>query len=246
MIESASHATGSLLIWDTGEYEVLPRKRSTPQRTTDDELSDIDTDSKEDDTSQSQRLFEAFRSRHIKLRLHGAKLPRGYTITLRLPSANNKATQPRKPKRKRRRLDPAKVTSSVNVTSSEDELDPETASTMDANEMPSIDDMEAANASEDDEDATVRANNAYSGANNTIGSIHQRHWFLTLDRFNSGFRKARDGRNASRWTGGWDAFYVRGRDHERSVITGRLADDVMSDEGVKKFVGRKMWRPITE
>jgi len=38
LIESASHATGSLLIWDTGEYEVLPRpqeEQASPE--TDDE-----------------------------------------------------------------------------------------------------------------------------------------------------------------------------------------------------------------
>lgn len=28
LIESASHATGSLLIWDTGEYEVLPYRET--------------------------------------------------------------------------------------------------------------------------------------------------------------------------------------------------------------------------
>jgi len=106
-------------------------------------------------------------------------------------------------------------------------------------------DNDAALASEGEnegEDATIRANNAYPGATNTIRSIHQRHWFLSLDRKNSGFRKRRNGR----WEGGWESFFVKGRDEERSVVTGRLADDVMSDEGVERFVGRKMWRPILE
>jgi hypothetical protein len=34
---------------------------------------------------------------------------------------------------------------------------------------------------------------------------------------------------------------VRGRDYERSIVTGRLARDVESDEGVEGFVGRGGW-----
>ena len=101
----------------------------------------------------------------------------------------------------------------------------------------------AAMASEDEhEDIVIRANNAYTGAINSIGSVHQRNWFLTLDRRNSGFRKNGDD---GRWVGGWEAFF-RGREHERSLLTGRSADQVMEDEGVEKFVGRKMWRPSME
>ncbi|KAF7188464.1 hypothetical protein HII31_10126 [Pseudocercospora fuligena] len=236
---------GSLLIWDTGQYEVLPRKRPKLQPHTDDEVSEGDNEESADKSSQSQKLFEAFQSRHIRLRLHGTKLPEGYTIALRLPSANNKAAQPKKPRRKRRRMDPAKIVQTAATTSSEGESDAEAVSSASRDDMPDANDMEAANASEDDENEVMRSNNAYTGASNTIGSIHQRHWFLTLDRSNSGFTKARSGPDAGRWVGG-DAFFVRGRDHERSVVTGRLADDVMADEGVEKFVGRKMWRPITE
>ena len=108
------------------------------------------------------------------------------------------------------------------------------------------DDNDAANVSDDNEDSKIRASNAYTGAKNTIGSIHQRHWFLTLDRRSSGFHKARSGPDRGKWIGSWEPFYVLGRDHERSVVTGRNADEVMEDEGVDKFVGRKMWRPILE
>jgi hypothetical protein len=94
----------------------------------------------------------------------------------------------------------------------------------------------------DDEDAMIRENNAYPGATNSIGSIHQRHWFLSLDRRRSGFTKATHGG----WVGPWEPFFIYGRDHERSVVTGRTADDVMEDEGAERFVGRKMWRPILE
>lgn len=108
------------------------------------------------------------------------------------------------------------------------------------------------------EDANVRATNAYTGAENTIGSVHQRKWYLSLDREACGFAKqARKGqktawvRNSSGDTG-WRnesqrhdyPFYVRGPEAERSVVTGRLAADVLHDEGVEGFVKRKGWHPV--
>ncbi|KAI7534803.1 hypothetical protein KC331_g12364 [Hortaea werneckii] len=252
LIESASHATGSLLIWDTGEYEVMPRPNSKRQKMTDDELSDLETPEHDvDRRSESEKLFAAFQSRHIHLRLHGTRLPSGYTVALRLPSTNRLKGPSIKPRAKRRRVDPAKAAqlakqkfnAATNDTESDELGDSsnETVSVFGADE-------DAAIASEDDsEDAAIRANNAYSGSENTIGSVHQRHWFLTLDRKYSGFHKERSGSNAGRWVGGWeDPFFVRGRDVERSVVTGRNADEVMDDEGVEQFVGRKMWRPILE
>lgn len=111
----------------------------------------------------------------------------------------------------------------------------------------------AAAASGEDEDETIRRSNAYLGSNNTIGSVHQRKWFLTLDKSNSGFVKSagtgrwkRSSENERGRPGDWNSFYVRGRDHERSVVTGRLAADVMADEGVSMYKGRKMWQPILE
>jgi len=248
LIESASHATGSLLIWDTGEYEVLPYREPTKTRSTDDELSDIDQEHTDSSTTDSEKLFAGFRERHLRLRLHGRRLPPGYTIGLRLPSSNEGNGQPKKPRHKRRRTGPSKMARTEPRSSdSEGERDQqETTPSADA-QTQTEDGEEAALASgAEDEDDIIRTNNAYTGATNTIGSIHQRHWFLSLDRKNSGFRKARSGPDEGRWTGGWDPFDVMGRDHERSVVTGRSADEVMEDEGVKKFVGRKMWRPITE
>ena len=132
--------------------------------------------------------------------------------------------------------------------------------------------QEAAGASDaEDQDETIRVTNAYPGASNTIGSIHQRQWFLSLDRLSSGFVKSRTGNDEGRWTRrladakvterqhhgdrrgcevaettGFDTFIVRGRDVERSVVTGRLAKDVYEDEGVSGYEGRKMWRPVVE
>lgn len=99
-------------------------------------------------------------------------------------------------------------------------------------------------ASDDGEDATVRANNAYTGATNTIGSVHQRHWFLSLDRLESGFTGAIGDQQKDREPYGPKPFVVMGREVELSVVTGRNADQIMSDEGVLAYAGRKMWRPI--
>jgi hypothetical protein len=61
LIESASHATGSLLIWDTGEYTVLPRKRAEVE--TDDEQSDT-TDKNPTSLAkpENEKLIEAFQA----------------------------------------------------------------------------------------------------------------------------------------------------------------------------------------
>lgn len=253
LIESASHSTGSLLIWDTGEYEVLPYREPVKARTTDDELSDSGEETRSPNLSESEKLFAGFQSRHLRLRLNGTKLPRGYTIALRLPSANDRSGQPKEPKRKRRRKDPSKDQvrpARPPMTDSEDDTGPGISAGVNVvdDTINDAEDGDVGLASEqEDEDATIRSNNAYTGATNTIGSIHQRHWFLSLDRKNSGFKKARSGVDEGRWIGGgWDPFVVLGRDVERSVVTGRNADEVMADEGVDQFMGRKMWRPITE
>lgn len=246
LIESASHATGSLLMWDTGEYEVLARSEEKSRRPlTDDEASDRDHLELENNSSESEKLFKAFQTRHLRLRLHGVKLPKNYTISLRLPRANDKSAQPGRPRHKRRRMDRPNA-SKAKALETDSESDSAPTAEYESEGTPAVNDMAAALASEDDEDTTIRANNAYTGSENTIGSIHQRHWFLTLDRRSSGFRKARNGPDAGQWVGDWEPFFVYGRDQERSVVTGRAADDVMADEGIEKFMGRKMWRPIIE
>lgn len=45
---------------------------------------------------------------------------------------------------------------------------------------------------------------------------------------------------------GFEPFYVRGPEVERSVVTGRLAREVLEDEGVEGFVRRRGWRPVLE
>ena len=133
---------------------------------------------------------------------------------------------------------------------------------IDNNGVPIGEETQVADASEDDDGSLdqveqIRANNAYTGATNSIGSVHQRHWYLILDRSASGFVKARSGPNRGRWVpreekdaegepSGFDTFFVQGPEVERSVVTGRLSSEVMADEGVEKFRPRKMWRPIME
>jgi hypothetical protein len=247
LIESASSKTGSLLIWDTGTYEVLPKKvegRGIPSpQTTDDERENSESDIEylkpapqhtSDQNPENEKLISAFQSRYIRLRLHGTRLPKGYTIILRLPSNEiiKRPTARRKSKQKQPR--PHQPGSDVDSDAEEDtqtqEPDPE-------------EDLDT----DTDEDAQTRASNAYPGSTNDIGSIHQRHWFLQLDRQNSGFVLDQSGEGKGTWVrgrsggGGFEPFLVRGRDHERSVVTGRLAKEVESDEGVEGYVGRGGW-----
>jgi hypothetical protein len=247
LVESASHSTGSLLIWDTGEYEVLPYRELPKARTTDDELSDSEVQAEETScATESEKLFAGFQDRHLRLRLHGTRLPQDYTISLRLPSGKNRSGQPEKPKRKRRKVVPSKVIRPAVLTDSEADAQ-ESEPGISTGHVDTHQAEDAAVASEaEEEDAAIRSNNAYTGATNTIGSVHQRHWFISLDRKKSGFHKVRSGTDEGRWVGENDTFSVLGRDVERSVVSGRLADEVMSDEGVERFQGRKMWRAITE
>jgi hypothetical protein len=240
LIESASHATGSLLIWDTGEYTVLPRRKKAVE--TDDEFSN--TSEMEDDAPsdfpESEKLVRAFQSRYIRLRLHGARLPRNYTITLRLPSANDTVQTPNKPKRRRRYTKTPAMTGS---DTSDDNL-PRSTSKEENSAIANASDTE-------EESSTIFATNAYTGATNSIGSIHQRHWFMTLDRVNSGFVKARSGETKGEWVPsgpgkGFQPFFVQGAEIETSVITGKTSEEIMKDEGVEGFKGRGLWRAVLE
>ena len=187
--------------------------------------------------SHSGRLFAAFQSRHMHIRLHGQRLPPGYTIAMRLP-LQDAAKQPHATRSKCRRMDPTQVVERARRKAAAADTDsdsdiPDDGQAEALSVASADDDAALASDVEDAEtDSLIRTTNAYPGATNTIGSIHQRHWFLTLDRKYSGFSKARQGQDEGRWVGPWEAFFVLGREHERSIVTGRLADDVMADEGV--------------
>lgn len=258
LIETASASTGSLLVWDTGEYEMLPYHENIEQ-VTDDELSgDSDGESKpSSNLSDSEKLHAAFQNRKIRVRLLGTRLPPSYTLSIRLLSSENRHEQPAKPSRKRRR----KVSTDRPLA----QATPPTSDLDDDEEVPdahpeSMDVSLLASEREiaEQEDEEVRLTNTYPGATNSIGSIHQRRWYLSMDRHTSGFCPVRIGNRSKggrrmwmrRREGerllGFEPFFVMGRELERSVVTGRTADEVMADEGVQGFVGRKGWRPVTE
>ncbi|KAF1982564.1 hypothetical protein K402DRAFT_362694 [Aulographum hederae CBS 113979] len=254
LIESASHESGSLLIWDIGEYSVLPRRVAKRKaRETDDERTDVEPDDGldpllgEDSRSESEKLFEGFQTRFLRLRLHGTRLPTNYTIALRLPSSNDRTPQPRKPIRKRRRKDPSQAVPQPDPQTTDSDFDDQesNAESLQTNETA------MANASDDESEiTTIRSTNAYTGATNSIGSIHQRNWFLLLDKASSGFVRATDGPEKGSWVrkgnAGFEPFFVRGAEVERSAVTGRTSTEVMADEGVEGFVARKMWRAVLE
>ena len=195
--------------------------------------------------------------RKVRVRLRGTRLPANYTLSIRLLASEDRLEQPAKPSRKRRRKVSAvrglnRETPLTSDIDHDEEIPDAHSNSVD---MPgSALEREIA----EQEDENVRLTNTYPGAANSIGSIHQRRWYLSMDRYASGFcplptdHGSKGGRRmwARRREGekllGFEPFFVMGRDVERSVITGRTADEVIADEGVQNFVGRKGWRPVTE
>ncbi|KAI0203706.1 DNA polymerase ligase-domain-containing protein [Astrocystis sublimbata] len=315
LIETASHATGSLLIWDTGTYTILPYERKGPH---DNSQSSTDDDSDSQQLTEQKKLHTAFAARKIRLQLHGARLPSPYVLNLRLTreeDAAGRARSTRVPKTQRRRDAPAAVASRSTRSSAKgkkatdyntgSDSEPDYTSTpsrrstgkqrhnslsdADGEEDDIVDapaeqlkgDEKNISATERElrelDDEEVRRTNAYPGATNSIGSVHQRRWYLSLDREASGFvKRKKEGRivwespglepgssakppgkagsdnnsgnsdedgNASRPQSTYP-FYVRGVEHERSVVTGRLGSQVLQDEGVVGYIGRKGWQAI--
>ena len=237
LIETASHSTGSILIWDTGEYEILPYKQESQGYQTEDEDDESTSSDGSTSDTEPQKLHEAFQRGKIRVRLHGTRLPRNYTLTIRLSTSNrlSRAITLRRPRKRRK--------AQVSTAKPEDSED-------DAPQNGKI----ITNAHSDDEDnMNIQLNNAYAGSINTIGSIHQRTWYLSMDRISSGFSKSKsDGKVIWQPQGndenikGFESFYVRGRDVEGSVVTGRLAVEVLHDEGIEGYVGRNGWRAVLE
>ena len=256
-----------MLIWDTGEYSVLPLRKSSHHLETD-ESEGPEEDGSNNPLSECEKLVHAFQQRKIRLRLHGSRLPKGYTVYIRLTKENNRSDQPKKPARRRRRPDQKQRPKQVE-TSSDSEATSSTLGETEKGHLASLartesppkkieskDDGNAIAVASDDESETIRVNNAYMGATNDVGSIHQRRWYLSLDRENSGFVLQSATKHSRRWwirrrddnggLQGFERFVVTGRDGERSVVTGRLASDILRDEGVEGYTPRGLWRPVTE
>ncbi|KAI9888026.1 MAG: hypothetical protein M1823_000147 [Watsoniomyces obsoletus] len=268
---------------------VLPSERQQKKPTTDDELSSDTSEARGRSSSglpQNEKLIEAFHQHKIRLRLHGTRLPRGYTISMRMPPYSTLYDKKPSISRAKRRKNSGRhntgATSppsspSRNLHQSDDDGRPNSrvSSPPHRNRDPAHQTSKPTIQDEidEEEDEQIRLSNAYPGANNTIGSIHQRQWFMTLDRISSGFVRQRkppsvasNGSNETEWIRkthsetkhadvssrgtsptGFDPFFVLGPEVERSVVTGRTAGDVMADEGVMKgWVSRKGWRPVLE
>ena len=282
LIETASGETGTMLLWDAGEYEVLPYRSSSKQNTDSesDLLPDFQRSSTKravfEDSSEPGKLATAFSRRKIRLRLHGNRLPTGYTISLRLTKKNLRSNQPSAPALRRKRNQKAAIhRASPGTTSDSDESSDEqrppnrkklkqSLSSLSRTASPPTrnreEDTEGHAPGEDIEQ--IRLNNAYPGATNSIGSIHQRKWYLSVDRSSSGFEPiptpshVKGHHSRTWWTrrkdgdegelAGFERFHVLGREYERSVVTGRLAQDVLDDEGVESYIPRGRWRAVVE
>lgn len=351
LIETASYETGTMLLWDTGEYYVLPHSFDADP-SADAATTDSDSDAPNSPESEPAKLHRAFQGRKIKIRLNGTRLPKHYTLSIRLTHENNALAQPKPPSFKRRRKAPQppppatlrREETADSQSSSHSGSGPSRSSTHDqssvspvatgrgsdkrvprlgrsvssllrtasppissrnppenpptlmdqasgavsapapspapAPELVATDNPTDINSptatptltpnqhqpddkSRDEEDQRIRETNAYPGATNTINSIHQRRWFLSLDREACGFRptnRIEFGRRvwerprvtgdsqdaAGDGLGGFPSFYVRGRDVETSVLTGRLAADVARDEGLVNYKPRGGWRAVTD
>ncbi|KAH7001559.1 DNA polymerase ligase-domain-containing protein [Ilyonectria destructans] len=278
LIETASPATGSLLIWDTGTYTVLPRKSKHAPSSDPSSQASSPSSSQEDNSTATPSptpqnlLHAAFQNRKIRIRLHGSRLPDPFVLNLRLTKSEDAAgwaRGARTPMTRRRRRQGGIPQQQPETSDEEDEGD---VAIDDDEYVPSSVDgiVSGENLSpmereiREIEDEHVRRTNAYPGAQNTIGSVHQRRWYISLDRRACGFVNRRtkgrsawelEGRNSDSHYGGRVClstgsdrlsfpFYVRGAEYERSVVTGRRGAGILEDEGVKNFVPRKGWTPV--
>ncbi|KAF4437303.1 abc1 containing protein [Fusarium austroafricanum] len=259
LIETASAYTGSLLIWDTGTYSILPHRSKHSPST--DPSSPPSSPSLSSTSTQQTLLHTAFQNRKIRIQLHGSRLPDPYVLNLRLTNSEDLAGRVRSGGTHRKRQGRGVRTQARPETSEEDEVENNESEYVLANVDTDIntDNLSAVEHEiRELENEEVSRTNAYPGASNTIGSVHQRRWYLSLDRPACGFiEKKTKGRSV------WELenpektenkrpengrlsypFYVRGADHERSVVTGRLGADILKDEGVNKLIQRRGWKPV--
>lgn len=248
-----------MLVWDGGVYEVLPRRKGdgpemdpgSAEGSQSSGWGEVEKgegkgenrDDAEGMVSENSKLVEAFGRRKIRIRLHGARLPEGYTLDMFVAPGSQHLREPRATVRRKKR----RVVKVMETCSEGEESDAA---------MPVADAVAAEWALEwerkEHEKRQVRRVNAYQGAENTIGSLYQRKWFLCLDREGSGFCKAdRDGvwerrKSEGGVLEGFEPFYVRGVEEERSVVTGMKAEHVMRDSGIVGFARRKGWGAILD
>lgn len=271
LIETASVSTGSMIIWDTGTYEVLKRRSKHAPKEDPHSQQMSDGDEAFESMTQQEKLHQDFQNRKIRIRLNGTRLPKDYVLNIRLTRDEDVAGRAKssiKPRTRRarggskaqaRKLEPTTSSSESETVSKDDQDDDdETVRAPVERDQAGISAMERE--IRELEDDRVRKTNAYTGATNSIDSVHQRKWFLSMDRDACGFVKRRQGgrviwhkteAQASLDDDGSSMrlsfpFYVRGVHSERSVITGRQGADVLRDEGVVDFVKRKGWQAVLD
>lgn len=242
-----------MLVWDAGFYEVLPRRGGEePGRDPGSAEGSQSSGSEEvgkgerrgvEEVSENSKLVEAFERRKMRIRFHGARLPEGYTLDMFVAPGSRHPHEPRPAVRRKKR----RVVKVVETSSSGEEESDAT--------LPVADAVDAEWALEwerkEIDKREVRRVNAYPGAENTVGSLYQRKWFLCLDREGSGFYRAGKNeiwqrRNKLGGDGleGFEPFFVRGVEDESSVVSGMKAEQVMREAGVDGFVRRKGWKAI--
>jgi hypothetical protein len=283
--EGASRDGGALLVWDVGTYKILERRsKHAPAQGSSEE--DEDGDSNDNGSSSKQkappteqrRLAAAFANRKIRLRLDGARLPRPYVVNLRLTKAEDasgraksrwSADRASASKAMPRRTRAGRATRAPTPGSSFESRggEGEDTSPCPDSQTEAVLGLEGAQQDGVEVEEEIRRTNAYPGASNTIGSVHQRRWYLSLDRAASGFvARSHKALQANRSKTVWDPvdgksvsnadiddgrehrmswpFYARGPEHDRSLITDRLAADVFRNDNVEGFVRRKGWEPV--
>ncbi|KAK5992837.1 hypothetical protein PT974_06259 [Cladobotryum mycophilum] len=178
---------------ETSVYSILPRQSKHAPRQ--DPSSPHSPASSPSQTPQSLP-HAAFQNRKIRIRLHGTKLPDPYILNLRLTKsedATSRSKSPLTPRFKRRRgMGKAQVENPPETASSESDSDEESANNEETIAIPGEEPPGSSVSALDQEhrkleDIQVRLTNAYPGASNTIDSIHQRKWYLALDRRTCGF-----------------------------------------------------------
>lgn len=187
---------------------------------------------------------------------------------MRLTKSEDLAGRKRRPAKRRKREQPTSRKAPVETSSDSSAPEDDDEDRAEADLVPKgqeADDAEKVSAMDKEiremEDEEVRRRNAYTGAENTIGSVHQRKWYLSLDRDAVGYERGKGGKMVFRAVDATSnqeedldeskrglrlsyPFYVKGVEGERSVVTGRRGADILRDEGVESYTGRKGWKPV--
>ncbi|EMT61408.1 hypothetical protein FOC4_g10014466 [Fusarium odoratissimum] len=135
--------------------------------------------------SMPQRLIRPLQRPHqnrkIRIRLHGSRLPDPYVLNLRLTRSEDvagRARSGRTSRKRRRRHAQTETQPETSGDDSESDESEDVPSNTDAGT--NADNLSAMEREiRELEDEEVRRTNAYPGASNTIGSVHQRRCVLT-------------------------------------------------------------------